>query len=84
MPNIKTAIKRVKINETKNAQNTAFKSALRTAVKKFEVAAEANADNAKELLNDAVKQLDKAVTKGVMHKNAANRKKARLAKKISA
>ena len=84
MPNIKTAIKRVKINETKNAQNTAFKSALRTAVKKFEVAAEANADNAKELLNDAVKQLDKAVTKGVMHKNAANSKKARLAKKISA
>lgn len=84
MPNIKTAIKRVKINETKNAQNTAFKSALRTAVKKFEVAAEENADNAKELLNAAVKQLDKAVTKGVMHKNAANRKKARLAKKISA
>lgn len=84
MPNIKTAIKRVRINETKKAQNIAFKSALRTAVKKFEVAAETNADNAKELLNDAVKQLDKAVSKGVMHKNAANRKKARLTKKISA
>lgn len=83
MPNIKSAIKRVKINENKNAQNSAFKSAMRTAVKKFEVAVEQNDENATDLFKNAVKQLDKAVTKGVIHKNTANRQKARLAKKLS-
>ncbi|MFS0644157.1 30S ribosomal protein S20 [Siminovitchia sp. 179-K 8D1 HS] len=83
MPNIKSAIKRVKINENKNAQNSAFKSAMRTAVKKFEAAVEQNDDNAKELFRNAVKQLDKGVTKGIIHKNTANRQKARLAKKLS-
>lgn len=81
--NIKSAIKRVKINEYKNAQNSAFKSAMRTAVRKFEAAADQNDENAKELFKDAVKQLDKAVTKGIIHKNTANRQKARLAKKLS-
>ncbi|GIN20053.1 MAG TPA: 30S ribosomal protein S20 [Bacillus bacterium] len=83
MPNIKSAIKRVKINEYKNEQNAAFKSAMRTAVKKFEAAAAQNDENAKELFKNAVKQLDKAVTKGIIHKNTANRQKARLAKKLS-
>ena len=82
MPNIKSAIKRVRTNETKNAQNIAFKSALRTAVKKFEVAAETNADDAKELFNSAVKHLDKAASKGLIHANKASRDKARLAAKL--
>lgn len=80
MPNIKSAIKRVKINENKYAQNSAFKSAMRTTVKKFEVAAEQNEENAQDLFKNAIKQLDKAVTKGLIHRNAANRQKARLAK----
>ncbi|WP_018661397.1 30S ribosomal protein S20 [Heyndrickxia acidiproducens] len=84
MPNIKSAIKRVKVNEKNNAQNTAVKSSVRTAVKKFEAAAVNHDENAKELLASAVKQLDKAASKGLIHKNAANRQKSRLMKKLSA
>ncbi|WP_258921422.1 30S ribosomal protein S20 [Heyndrickxia coagulans] len=84
MPNIKSAIKRVKVNEKNYAQNTAAKSAMRTAVKKFEAAVENNDENAKELLIDAVKRLDKAASKGLIHKNAASRQKSRLMKKLSA
>ena len=83
MPNIKSAIKRVSTNEQKYAQNIAFKSAMRTAIKKFEVAVEQNNENSKELFKSAVKQLDKAATKGLIHRNNANRQKARLSKKLS-
>ncbi|MGV3464009.1 MAG: 30S ribosomal protein S20 [Heyndrickxia sp.] len=84
MPNIKSAIKRVKTSEERNAQNSAQKSTMRTAVKKFEAAVVNNDDNAKTLLATAVKQLDKAATNGLIHKNAANRQKARLMKKLNA
>ena len=83
MPNIKSAIKRVRINEEKSAQNTAVKSAMRTAVKKFESAVDLNEENANDLFKTAVKHFDKAATKGLIHKNTANRQKARLAKKLS-
>ncbi|WP_211062100.1 30S ribosomal protein S20 [Heyndrickxia faecalis] len=83
MPNIKSAIKRVKVNVKNYAQNTAAKSAMRTAVKKFEAAVENNDENAKALLVDAVKRLDKAASKGLIHKNAASRQKSRLMKKLS-
>ncbi|GIN70994.1 30S ribosomal protein S20 [Bacillus sp. J14TS2] len=83
MPNIKSAIKRVKINDAKSAQNAAAKSAMRTAVRKFEAAATANQEDTNELFKAAVKQLDKAATKGLIHKNTANRQKARLTKKLS-
>ena len=81
MPNIKSAIKRVKVNEKANAANTKAKSAMRTTVKKAENAVAANAENAQELLQAAFKSLDKAASKGLIHKNAAARKKSRLAKK---
>ncbi|MGE7912765.1 MULTISPECIES: 30S ribosomal protein S20 [Lysinibacillus] len=81
MPNIKSAIKRVKVNEKANAANTQAKSAMRTTVKKAENAVAANAENAQELLQAAFKSLDKAASKGLIHKNAAARKKSRLAKK---
>ncbi|ETT82372.1 30S ribosomal protein S20 [Viridibacillus sp. FSL R5-0477] len=81
MPNIKSAIKRVKTNAKVNAQNSQVKSAMRTAVKKAETALVAKEDNAKELLSVAVKSLDKAASKGLIHKNAASRQKARLMKK---
>ncbi|GAX90678.1 30S ribosomal protein S20 [Effusibacillus lacus] len=84
MPNIKSAIKRVKITRTRTLRNAAAKSALRTAIKKFEVAVANNdLDNAKELLQKATRSLDKAVTKGIIHKNAAARKKSRLTKKFN-
>lgn len=83
MPNIKSAIKRVKVNEKANAANSQAKSAMRTAVKKAEQAILSGADNAQELINAANKALDKGVSKGLIHKNAASRKKARLAKKAN-
>ncbi|MGM0844176.1 MAG: 30S ribosomal protein S20 [Bacillota bacterium] len=83
MPNIKSAIKRVKTNEAKNAQNVTVKSAMRTAVKKAEAAAQNNDDNANALVSEAVKHLDKAAQKGLIHKNAADRSKSRLMKKVN-
>ncbi|MFJ7950000.1 30S ribosomal protein S20 [Lysinibacillus sp. NPDC096418] len=81
MPNIKSAIKRVKVNAKANVANTQAKSAMRTTVKKAENAVAAKAENAQELLQAAYKSLDKAASKGLIHKNAAARKKSRLAKK---
>ncbi len=81
MPNIKSAIKRVKVNAKANAANTQAKSAMRTTVKKAEQAIATGAENAQELVIAASKALDKAASKGLIHKNAASRKKSRLAKK---
>ncbi|PWK08379.1 30S ribosomal protein S20 [Tumebacillus permanentifrigoris] len=83
MPNIKSAIKRVKTISTRTLRNAAAKSALRTAVKKFEVAIAANDANSAALLKQANRALDKAVTKGLVHKNTAARKKSRLTKKFN-
>ncbi len=83
MANIKSAIKRVKTNEKANALNSAQKSALRTSVKKAEAAVQTNDEKAKDLVVTAAKQLDKAATKGLIHKNAAARKKSRLTKKVN-
>ena len=79
LPNIKSAMKRVKVNEKKNLRNRMIKSAMKTQVKKFETALSAGEVDGK-LLSATQSAIDKAVTKGVIHKNAANRKKARLAK----
>ncbi|UJF35040.1 30S ribosomal protein S20 [Paenibacillus hexagrammi] len=84
MPNIKSAIKRVKVSEKRRLRNASQKSALRTAVKAFETAASTNVETAQEALVNASKKLDKAASKGLIHKNAANRKKSRLAKKLNA
>jgi small subunit ribosomal protein S20 len=83
MPNIKSAIKRVKTISTRTLRNAAAKSALRTAVKKFEVAVAAKDANSAALLKQANRALDKAVTKGLLHKNTAARKKSRLTKKFN-
>lgn len=85
MPNIKSAIKRVKTNEARRLRNASQKSALRTAVKQADQAVLGTDVNAaKEALQLAQKKLDKAVTKGLIHKNAAARKKSRLAQKLNA
>lgn len=84
MPNIKSAIKRVKTTELRNAQNTTVKSSMRTAVKKVEAAITTNdSTTAKNAYATAASQLDKAAAKGLIHKNAAARKKARLMKKLN-
>lgn len=85
MPNIKSAIKRVKTNEKARLRNAAQKSNLRNAIKSVEVAV-ANNDqtNANSVLLTATKKLDKAASKGLIHKNTAARKKSRLTKKINA
>ncbi|WP_059102679.1 30S ribosomal protein S20 [Shouchella shacheensis] len=86
MANIKSAVKRVKTSEARRAQNTSQKSALRSAVRNFEVVA--NTDSASTEAKQgafvqAVKKLDKAAGKGLIHKNAASRQKSRLAKKLN-
>lgn len=82
MPNIKSAIKRVKVTEKKNLRNRMVKSAMKTQLKKFEAAVAANEADAK-VLSTTQGAVDKALAKGVIHKNAANRKKARLAKQLA-
>lgn len=82
MPNIKSAIKRVKVSETKSLRNRMVKSATKTAVKKYESALSSDVTAATALLGSTSSVVDKAAAKGVMHKNAANRKKARLARAL--
>jgi len=84
MPNIKSAKKRVLVTKKKTLINQMHKTALKTAVKKFEAAVEAaDKDNAKTLFNEAVKKLDQGVKQGILHKNTAARKKSQLAIKLA-
>lgn len=79
MPNIKSAKKRVIVSETKALQNKMFKSAYKTAVKKYQAAVEAgNADEAMALYKAVVKKVDQAAAKGIIHKNEAARKKSQF------
>lgn len=83
MANIKSAKKRIKVIETKTLRNKMIKSSLKTTLKKFSTAVEgSNVDEAKVTFAASVKALDKAVTKGVIHKNKASRKKSRLAARL--
>ena len=84
MPNIKSAIKRTRQNEKRRAHNASIKSAMRTAMKSVEKKLQNNdIEGAKEAFSVASKKLDKAAKKNIIHKNAAARQKARLAKKIN-
>ena len=85
MANIKSQIKRNKQNEKAHERNKAVKTGLKTAVRKFREAAEAgDKDTAIAAARDAARKLDKAASKGVIHKNqAANRKSAIMKKAAS-
>lgn len=83
MPNIKSAIKRVKVNETKALRNRMVKSATKTSIKKYETALSSDVAAATALLSTTSSAVDKAASKGVIHRNAANRKKARLARALN-
>ncbi|MBQ8180923.1 MAG: 30S ribosomal protein S20 [Ruminococcus sp.] len=84
MPNIKSAKKRVKVNKTKAAANKARKSNLKTMLKKADIAVSTGAADKAEAIRVAIKKVDQACAKGLMHKNAAARKKSQLAKKLNA
>jgi small subunit ribosomal protein S20 len=82
--NIKSQIKRNKQNEKAHERNKAVKTGLKSAVRKFREAAEAgDAAKAQELAQDAAKKLDKAASKGVIHKNQAANRKSAIAKKAA-
>ena len=84
MANTKQQIKRYKNADKKHAINSAYKSSLRTAIKKVIAAVEeGNKEAATTAYNVAASSLDGAVSKGIYHKNYANRQKSRLAKLVN-
>ena len=84
MANIKSQIKRNRQNEAARERNKAVRSALKTAVRRFHEAADGGkADDAKTLAADASRKLDKAASKGVIHKNQAANRKSAITKKAA-
>jgi small subunit ribosomal protein S20 len=84
LPNIKSAMKRVKIAERNNLRNRMIRSQMKTTIKKYNEAVSAGSDDARELMVKAIQVVDKAAAKGAIHKNAANRKKTQIARKMQA
>ena len=83
MPNIKSAKKRVLVSDKKRLENKMVRSQMNTAVKKFNAAiAENNVELAESLLPKTSSMIDNAAVKGVIHKNAANHKKAQIGKAL--
>ena len=83
MANIKSQIKRNKQNEVRRVRNKAVRSEIRTRVKNAESAAAEGTDVSAEALRMAVKRIDKAASKGVIHKNQAANRKSRLMKRLA-
>lgn len=85
MPNIKSAKKRVLVNDKKTEQNKNIRSEVKTAIKKVQtLVKEGNVEDAKAALPAAFSAIDGAVSKNILHKSNADNKKAKLAKKIDA
>ncbi len=82
MANIKSAQKRMRSDKRKTLRNRMVKTGVKTAVKKYSVALGSDLQAAPAAMNAAASTLDRAVSKGIMHKNTANRKKARMAKAL--
>ena len=84
MPNIKSAKKRVKVIETKTLQNKMHRTALKTEMKKYEAAlASGDMAAAQVAYKAAVKKVDQAAARGIIHKNAAARKKSQFTLKFN-
>ena len=83
MPNIKSAKKRVLVSKTRAARNKSANSALKTAIKKAHIAVETDAADKQAVVRAAIKKVDQAQAKGLLHKNNAARKKSALAKLIN-
>ena len=84
MANIRSQIKRNRQNEKLRARNKAVRSELRTRTKRAIIAAETGAEDSDDALRLAIKRIDKAAAKGVIHKNQAANRKARLMKHTAA
>ena len=84
MPNIKSAKKRVLISKVNYERNKAYRSALRTALKKADAAIDAKSEDMSAVVTAAVKKIDQAASKGIIHKNNAARKKSALVSKLNA
>ena len=84
MANIKSSKKRILVSERNFNRNRAIRSSMRSSIKKFQLAvAEGNKEEAQKLLSNAFSSIDKAAKKGLIHRNQANRRKARLHKSLS-
>lgn len=83
MPNIKSAKKRVKVTAVKALRNKTINSALKTDIKKANLAIESNAADKAEVVRVAMKKIDQAAAKGILHKNTAARRKSALARKMN-
>lgn len=83
MPNIKSAKKRVLVIKTKTARNKSTNSALKTAIKKANAAIDSNAADKEAAVTAAVKKIDQAAAKGLIHKNNAAHKKSALVTKLN-
>ena len=84
MPNIKSAKKRVKVISTKTMRNKALNSQLKTEIKKANAAIAEGAQDKEAAVRVAIKRIDQAAAKGILHKNTAARRKSALAKKLNA
>jgi len=84
MANIKSQIKRNKQNEVRRLRNKAVRTELKTRVKTAVKAAESGAEDGPEALRMAIKRIDKAAAKGMIHKNQAANRKSRLMKRVGA
>lgn len=84
MANIRSQIKRNRQNEKRRQRNKAVRSEMRTRTKSAVSAVESGADDRDEQVRQAMKEIDVAARKGVIHKNEAARRKSRLAKKVAA
>lgn len=83
MANIKSQIKRNRTNEKARLRNKAVRSNLKTRIKNAEAAAAEGAEDSEATLRTAISTIDRAVSKGVIHKNAGARKKSRLVKRLA-
>ncbi len=83
MPNIKSAKKRVKIAEAHRERNKRDRSALKTVIKKADAALISGAENKAECVTAAIRKIDKSVSKGILHKNNAARKKSALMSRLN-
>ncbi|MCR4441328.1 MAG: 30S ribosomal protein S20 [Peptococcaceae bacterium] len=84
MANIKSALKRAEIARIRTTRNAAYKSMMKTAIRRFETSLkDAKIETARETLLKAISIIDKLASKGIIHKNTAARKKSRLMRKLN-
>ena len=84
MPNIKSAKKIVRVIATKTLRNKSLNSNLKTTIKKAEAALASSSEDRTAAVTLAIKKIDQAAAKGLLHKNTAARRKSRLARKLNA